>query len=365
MQRLALGVHEREDLERGEDAVAGGVMLAEDDVARRLAAELRAGPRHLLPDVAVPHLRATELDPRAPEERFERTVRHHRADHDRRVQLVVSREVARGEREHDVAIMDAAGRVDGDDAIAVAIEGEADVRLLVHHRARQRLWRGRAAALVDVLPVGLIEEREHLGAGAREHGRRDAVRRAVRAVERDTHAGERRRDRPEEGFVLLHQTPGVTDKTDARLRRARHRIGTGHEALDLVLDLVRELLAAVVEELDPVVGRRVVRSADDRAGEELLLRRQVGQPGRRDVTHEAYVDADGAEARGERPLEHPAAPAGVATDDDGVAAAAQGVAGGATKPQGQLGRELLVGDATDAVGAEKAAHRARLWVIFL
>ena len=83
------------------------------------------------------------------------------------------------------------------------------------------------------------------------------------------------------------------------------------------------------------------------------------------MTHEAYVDADGAEARGERPLEHPAAPSGVATDDDGVAAAAQGVAGGATKPQGQLGRELLVGDATDAVGAEKAAHRARLWVIFL
>jgi hypothetical protein len=75
------------------------------------------------------------------------------------------------------------------------------------------------------------------------------------------------------------------------------------------------------------------------------------------VADEAHVDADGAEPGGEGALEHPAAAARVAPDDDGVPAAPQDVPGGAPQAQRELGRELLVGDAANAVGAEKAAQR--------
>src|SRR5581483_6001582 len=264
--------------------------------------------------------------------------------------------VARRERQHHVAVVDPPPRVDGDDAIAVPVEGEAHVRVVVDDGPGERLRRGRAAAVVDVLAVGRVEEREHLGAGLREDQRSDPVGRAVRAVEHDLHAVEGRRDAPEEVLVLLHQTARVPDEADAAFGRARQPVIADHLALDLVFDRVRKLQAAVVEELDAVVRRGVVRRADDRAGHEGVRAREVREAGRRDVPRETHVDADRAEPRRERSLEHAAAPPRVTADDDRVPAAAEHVARGAPEAQRELGRELEIRDAADAVGAEQAAH---------
>src|SRR6185503_6112260 len=103
----------------------------------------------------------------------------------------------------------------------------------------------------------------------------------------------------------------VADESDATLGGAREPIVAGHLALDLILGRVGQLQPAVVEELDAVVRRGVVRRADDRAGRELLGLREVRQARRRDVPDEAHVDAYGAEARREGALEHPAAAARV------------------------------------------------------
>ena len=163
-----------------------------------------------------------------------------------------------GEREDEIAVMHAPTLVDDDHAVAVAVEGEPRVGFPLHHEPLERLGCGRATAGVDVLTVGAVERRDHLGACVGEDGGRDPVGRAVRAVERDAQAIEARCHRKEEGLVVLYQAAGVADKPDPALRRPRQGVVAGHERFDLVLDRVGQLLRPLVEELDSVVGRGIV-----------------------------------------------------------------------------------------------------------
>ena len=51
--------------------------------------------------------------------------------------------------------------VHGEHAVAVAVEGDAEVELSAGHGAREKPEVGRAAAGVDVRPVGLVRDRRH------------------------------------------------------------------------------------------------------------------------------------------------------------------------------------------------------------
>ena len=62
----------------------------------------------------------------------------------------------------------------------------------------------------------------------------------------------------EEVLVPLHQATHVAHEPDASLGRPRELRVVRHGRLDAVLGRVRQLQAGVVEEFDPVVGRRVV-----------------------------------------------------------------------------------------------------------
>ncbi len=323
---------------------------------RRLAAELRLPPLELLPDVAVADLRADEADAVLLEGRFEPAIRHHRADHHHRGQLAVLREVPRRERQHEVPIEDGATAVDGHDPVAVAVEREADIRLVLHDGLLQRSRRGCTASEVDVRPIGRVEEREDLRAGAGEDRGGDAIGRAVRTVEHHPQPIELGRDRAEKILVLLYEAADVPDQADAALRRPREHRVVGHRRLDPVLGRVGQLEARMVEELDPVVGRRVVRRADHSAGDHVLGPCEVREARGRDMPDEPDVHAHGAEPGREGALEHAAGPPGVAPDDHRVARPAEDVPGRPAEAQGELGREVEVRDPADAVGTEQPAH---------
>ena len=262
-------------------------------------------------------------------------------------------EVTCYERKHEVAVVGAAPFVDDDHAIAITVERESGIGFVVDDKPLECLRSGRTAALVDVLAVGFVEVRENFRAGLRENSGRHAIGRPVRAIERDTHPREARRLGHEERLVLLHQRARVTDEADAALRGARKRVVAGHERFDPVLDAVRELLRAVIEELDAVVGRRIVRRADDRSGDELIGLREERQPGSRNVADETHLHADRAESRGERALEHAATPAGVAADHDRVPRPTEDVARRPTKPKRELRCEIEIRHATNAIRTEE------------
>jgi hypothetical protein len=68
-------------------------------------------------------------------------------------------------------------------AVAVAIEGDAEIGLVLEHGLGESLGRGRADAVVDVGAVGGAADRHHLGAQLLEEANAHAVVGPVRAVD--------------------------------------------------------------------------------------------------------------------------------------------------------------------------------------
>ena len=134
-----------------------------------------------------------------------------------------------------------------------------------------------------------------LDAELREDQRRDGRGGAVGAV--DEHAQRRaprsacRRRRPPRPRSAPRRPRAARDSpTPAPVGRA---VAVGHQRLDAILVVVAELEAVGAEQLDAVVGERVVRGRDDDAEARALLAHEPGDAGRRQHA--------GAQARGRRP----------------------------------------------------------------
>ena len=121
------GLRERPPVERaaeeqgGDEAVAGDVAVEPDQVPGLLAAEQRALPPERLEHVAVADVGGVDADPALVHQAVEAEVRHH-GDRDR-----LDAEVEREHGDDLVAVDRLAALVDGEHAVAVAVEGDAEV----------------------------------------------------------------------------------------------------------------------------------------------------------------------------------------------------------------------------------------------
>ena len=202
--------------------------------------------------------------------------------------------------------------------------------------------------------------------GVAERLGRDAGGGAVGAVEHDVQAVEAVRQRAEEvdDVAVL----GVGEAADAADAAAdRRELLLAEERLDAVLDLVGELRAAEREELDAVVGGRVVRRRDHHAEVGADGVDQERGRGRGDDAGVEHVDAGARETRRHGGGEELAGDAGVARDDGhrtatrraelvGVASLREDGRGRLGEAQGQVSREFTVGQAPDPVGSEEPGH---------
>ncbi len=230
------------------------------------------------------------------------------------------------------------------------------------HGFGQRLGMKGPAALVDVLAVGGDPERHHAGPELLEHLGGDLVGGPVPAIDRHRKAVER--EMPREGG--LHEDVVPPDRVvdakrlaDLRGRRPQRvdRVGE-HQPFDLSLDLVGQLEALAVEELDAVVLKRVVRGGDHHARIGPQRAREEGDARGGQRPHEQHVDAHRADARGHGRLEHVAREPRVLADQDlvPVRRALAHVRERPAEPQRRLrGHRLDVRDAPHAVGAEEAS----------
>ena len=132
------------------------------------------------------------------------------------------------------------------------------------------------------------------------------------------------------------------------------------QRLDAILVVVVELEPVRAEELDAVVGERVVRGRDDGAEVAPCSRTSQAMPGRRQHAGAQRDAAGGRDAGAQRVLEHRSRAARVAPDDDERAVlraprSRANSADGAPERERELGpSSVAVGDATDAVRAEQA-----------
>ena len=191
-------------------------------------------------------------------------------------------------------------------------------------------------------------------------GRAGHRRGTVGTVKDDAQAAERSRGRDEVLDVLLDRGGVRRHAADVGAPR---RVPLGaHDGLDLTLHGVVELDPAPGEELDAVVGHRVVRGADDDAEVGAERPGEVGDPGGRHHPQAQDVTSRGGEAGDDRVLEELPRDAGVATHDRQRARSAEvpsidedpGCCNG--KVQGERSGENTVRLAPDPVRAEKACH---------
>ena len=266
----------------------------------------------------------------------EAEVRHHGDGHE----LDAERE--RQDREDLVAVERLAALVDGEHAVAVPVEGDAEMAPGFDHLVAQSNEVGGAAADVDVAPVRCDADCVHLGTQVRERPRSEARERAVRAIDADSQTREI-------GAEALH------DVVEVALACIVHALGGAaaadrsvEERLDLLLLGVGELSPVGLEELDAVVLGRVVRRGDD--GPQVL-----GEKGdrrsRQDSTENRGSACRGDSAR-ERGLELRPRPARVAPHEDAARAAPESRR--LSEPLDEVGRQVLPDNTANPVGPEVA-----------
>ena len=345
-------------------------MPAHDHVARLLAAEHEARGAHLLEHVAVADLGGGHGDAGGLHGLHEAEVAHH-GRHDRVVdQRAGLAPGQRQDRQHLVAVDHVTAGVDGQHPVGVAVEGEARVGTVLEHRLAQRLEVRGAAAVVDVQPVGAGVDRDHGGAGGLERTRPGVVRRTLGAVENQAQPGQRAGavaaldlQRGDQVVGVALRGLGVLAHPPDRGAGGQRLVGV-QARLDLLLESVVELVPAAGEELDAVVGHRVVRGGDHHAQVGAQRVGQVRDPGGRQHADELDVDTGGGQPGHDRGLEELPGDAGVATHDGPgpvaleLAGVAQHARRGNGKVQGQASGEDTVGPTPDPVRAEEACHRS-------
>ena len=263
--------------------------------------------------------------------------------------------------------------VDGQAAIRISVVGDAEVTAGLNDGGLQGLGVRGTRVEVDVAAVGGRVDDRDVGAELTEHGRAQLGGRAVRAVDRDLHAaqiGADRLDEVRDVGVLRPRVVGI-DLADGV---AGGTIPLGvYESLDLVLHGIGQLVAAVREELDAVIGHRVVRRGNhDAEVNGVLGGRQMRDRGGRDDADAGHVHAGARQARREGMVEELARNTGVAADDRaGLGAvrtqgAAELAGSGLAELQREIRSDVNVRQSSHAIRAEHPGHSLSVqWVIRL
>ena len=152
-----------------------------------LAAQIRSAAEHLFQYVAVAHRDARQAQAFALEHAFQAEIRHCCADHAAAVQLAHRFQVSCDGEKHTISIhMLAAGAYEHG-AVGIAIEGHAQGGMRLEYFLAQIFRMHRPAAVVDILSIGLIVNRDHIRAKRTEQSGPKLAGRAVGAIEYNPH----------------------------------------------------------------------------------------------------------------------------------------------------------------------------------
>src|SRR5262249_54421837 len=230
-------------------------------MAGLLAADVEAVLAHVLEDVAIADWRALERQTKAAQMALKPEIGHDGPDHAGLSKTAILLEAFRDHGQELVTVDDMAALVGDQNAGGIAVAPDAGVTAHLAHLAAQSLRRGRAAVAVDVEPVGLDANRDHLGAELPERLRCDLVGGAMSAIDHHPQALEAHAARQralgefDVAALLVLDAPGTADF--GALGQVLGQVGID-QRLDLVLDLVGELVAVRTEQLDAVVVKPLV-----------------------------------------------------------------------------------------------------------
>ena len=172
-----------QQLQSRHQAVTGGVVLQEDDVAGLFAADDGAIREHALQNVAVAHGSLNHLEALLLHSDGEAKVAHDGRDDLGVGELAASGEVRTADSQDVVTVDLIALAVDEQHAVGVAVVGQADIGVGAQHELAQGLKVSGAALNVNVSAAVIGVDGMDRGAQALQRGRRGLARSAMTAVD--------------------------------------------------------------------------------------------------------------------------------------------------------------------------------------
>ena len=270
-----------------------------------------------------------------------------------------AREPVEGEDAEDlVAIDDATRRVDGDEPVGVAVEGEPDVGAARHDRLGQRGRVRGPAADVDVDAIRLDVDGLDLGAGRGQDAPAptpppdplapsSTMRRPV-GLDAGRQAAPMRRRRPRPGRAASIRRPSRALPTPPSSPSRQMSCSSSSSMASSSLSPSASRTLSPLSSAGLCEAETMIPAANGAGPGE------VGEGRRRDDADDVDVDAEAGRAGRDGGHEHVARAARVLADDDGAAGAAQAVRRRPAEGVGEGRLEVDVGDAADAVGAEES-----------
>ena len=253
--------------------------------------------------------------------------------------------------------------------VGITVVGDADVSTVFEHRGGEYIEVGRADSVIDVVAIGIGADYRDGGTGIRKDLRRDSRGGSIGAVEHHMDAFEPVRKRREEmQDIAIFSIRETADATN--LDTGRSEFLLAESGFDAVFDLVRQLGAPGGEELDAVVGGRVMRCRDHHSEVGFHIRDQECGRRSRDDSGVEYIHARACKTRHDRRGDELARDPRIASHNTD-----RPTSGGATtisespfaehdgcrlgKPDGDFHRDDIVRKAPNAIGAEEARHGSR------
>ena len=165
---------------------------------------------------------------------------------------------------------------------------------------------GRAAVVVDVYAVRLIEANFGLALDQSHQTFYRRRGRTVRAVDSNSQTGQvaGNRFRKVVGIFNDRVDLALEYTADPVMGHARNGLKVIDQILDPCLGSIRQLVAVACKDLDAVVFERIVACRNDNTSICLVLDGEVRDSRRRDNAEQFYICADRANARYERILQH-------------------------------------------------------------
>ena len=292
---------------------------------------------------------------------LETHVAHHGRDDRAALQPSLPAQLLGAHQEDRVAVDDRAGMIDEDGAIAVAVEGHAQLTAAAHDMRSQRLRVGRSAEQIDVAAVRFVADDDGADPERLEQPGRDRRRGAVGAVDPQHQTAQAAgfRKHPAQMVEIGLDQVGAGNRRRLAVHHRPRRVGD--DRFDFPLHPFGEFLAPAGEHLDAVVLERIVRRRDHHAS---VIARGSGEIGDSRSRYDARARHAGTLPRGavrQRGFNPVAGFAGVAPDQQTRcrrrAVRQRPDQRRAEPPCRRRVERIAAGDAAHAVGSKEAGDR--------
>ena len=331
-----------------------------------LAPQRRSDLAHGLYDIAVANVRTDQFPAVFAHKDFQGHIAHDGTDQLPSGKLIPPHQI-QGADSHDlISIQHPARFVYDNQAVCVAIQGQADISPGFKHFGRGHLGMERAAAVVDVQAIRRGAKAQHFRAEFLQGQGRNLVVGSVGAI--DDHAQAIQIDVRGNAGLDGHNIPSRSiGDSEGAADLFRRRIGPltiriqSHGG-NVIFYGIRQFKAPVVEKFDAVVMKGVMGSGNNNAavGPHVAGQKSDGRGGQR--AHLKHVHTGRAEPGGKGRLVNIAGKPGIFADNNPVAAVALPKLNSGGKPQAQSRLRqhgITVDPAPDAIGAKKTFFHTR------